>query len=66
MFFFLFINIFVMSREVNMYDFPACGINDRDKVLRGEVFTGVLLKTGLVAYQRVSIEVLVFRILGER
>jgi hypothetical protein len=54
-FFFLFIDICVMSREVNVYDFPARGINDRDKVLRGETFMGVLLETGLVAYQRVSI-----------
>jgi len=48
-----------------MYDFPGQTINNWDKVLGGKATMSVLLEIRLVAYQRVSIKVLMFRIPSE-
>jgi len=61
MFFFLFIDIRVVSGEVDMYDSPGRTINNRDKVLRGKPTMSVVLKIELAVYQRVSVKVLVVR-----
>ena len=65
MFFFPFIDICVVSREVNMYDLPNHHINNWDKVLRGKTTVSMLSEIGFAAYQRMSVEVLVFRIPSE-
>jgi len=64
-FFFLLINIRVVGGEINMYDCPGCTINDWDKVLREKAMRSVLPEIVGVAYQGVSIKVLVFRIPSE-
>ena len=65
MFFLLFIDVRVVSREVNMYDFPSRTINGWDKVLRGKTTMSVVVEIGLATYQRVSIKVLMFGIPSE-
>jgi len=48
MFFFLFIDICVVSREVNVYDFLGRTINNWDKVLQGKTTMNVgFLRSGL-------------------
>lgn len=34
MFFFLFVDVRIVSREINVNNFPSCGVDDRDKILR--------------------------------
>ena len=53
-----------MNKGVNMYEFPGHHINVWEKNLRGTTMN-VLPKIGLAAYQRVGIEVLMFRIPSE-
>jgi len=63
MFFFLFVDVRIVSREVNVNDFPSCDIDDRDKVLCKN--QGRFGEKRSPDYQRMCIEIVVFRVTGE-
>lgn len=51
-----------MGREVDVYDFPPCNIDDRDKILYKNQGYAPGDRSRFIKYQRMRIKVFVFRI----